>query len=103
MRDINAYTIGHKASYDRDLKDRIAHKVGRTEDYPGGWIWETREEAEAFLNKTNRMRDFGQGPRECDVYGLILPGTWEECSSPEVDAEGVHLLLVDAELRLLNG
>lgn len=55
------YTIGHKASYDKGLKD-IKHlplmKVGVRDDYSGGIVFRTEEEAKQNC------------PEGYDVYGL---------------------------------
>ena len=62
MSDI-AYTIGNRKGYDRDLLspdvvagERAVRKMGRSEEegdpYEGGWIWRTREEAQAFIDST---------------------------------------------------
>lgn len=95
----NAYTVGHKGSYDASLASgEPVYKTGRTEDYEGGWIWPTRQAAEAFLAPTQGMLSFeGRTPVLCAVYGLVLPTGWEADVTPEPDpSDGVHRLLHDA-------
>lgn len=65
-----AYTIGNTASYDPALSDnRVVHKQGRSEAYPGGWVWRTYGEAKHAADHYN----YG-------VYELRLPASYEECT-----------------------
>ena len=96
-----AYTIGNSVAYDAHLaKGEPVHKLGRCEGYDGGWVWRTREEAQAFIDAPDSVLysypDF-QGMK-FKVYGLKLTGTWETDVTPEVGSDGIHHLIVDAEL-----
>lgn len=102
-----AFTIGNHIGYDRDLLspdvvagERVVNKMGRhpewDEPYGGGWIWRTREAAQAFIDNTELSFP-------AKVYGVKLAGGWEHDVSPEPDPEdGVHRLLVDSELFILE-
>jgi hypothetical protein len=46
------YTIGKTELYEQYFKERrTVKKQGRTKDYPGGSVWQTREEAEKCCSK----------------------------------------------------
>lgn len=89
----NAWTVGNKVSYDtalaeREMQGQPVRKVGRTEDYEGGCVFRNKEAAQAFID----ANDFPY-----DVYGLILPGPWDEVVDSSKEAEvGYSLLLKDA-------
>ena len=76
-------------------------KIGRHPEwdipYEGGWIWKTRQGAEAFITKHPDL-DF-----PAKVYGVRLARGWDVDVSrdPHPDDE-VHRLLVDSELFLLG-
>jgi hypothetical protein len=100
-----AFTIGNKASYDRSLEDPNCIKIGirpssidpKAEPYPGGCAWQTREEAEAYLDGfPGREIDFGNGPVVCSVYGLLLPNGWDIDVGELNEAEGFHHLRTDS-------
>lgn len=103
-----AYTIGNQRGYDRDLTapdvvagERKVSKLGQRLDedppYPGGWVWRTQDEAQAFVDNTELSFP-------AKVYGVRLPESWAQDVSPEPDPEdGVRRLLHDAELLLLEG
>jgi len=88
-----AYTIGNHLNYDPLFTgDTHPSKVGRTEDYGGGWVWHSREAAQTFIDSTDP-------PFPAKVYGLLLPQGWDYDVSPEPDPDdGVHRLLTDAPL-----
>lgn len=90
-----AFTIGNRVSYDRDLAQRVVHKIGKRDDYDGGWVWRTREEAEEFIRRVPQ-------PFDAKVYALLLPRGWKEDVSAEPAADGVHRLLQNARIVQLE-
>lgn len=93
-----AYTVGHTSSYDQGLQEEPElKKTGRSEEYEGGWIWKTSEEARAFLS-TELFRKVmpNRNPTEFSVYSLALPNGWDTDAMPGYD--GVHLLLHNAKI-----
>jgi len=98
-----AYTLGHSRNYDQALLDEpIVTKIGKTEDYEGGWVWSTPEAARDFLvSKEFLTLDWGDGkPRNPDnfsIYVLKLSNTWAEDVS-EPDELGNKHLLHDAQI-----
>jgi hypothetical protein len=99
---ISAFTIGNKKNYDRVLQESSGHgvtKMGRHRSYSGGCCWPTREEAQAYLSRTDGMLAFGGAPVYCAVYGLILQGSWEtDVDSSQYEQEGFHRLICDARV-----
>jgi len=96
-----AYTVGLVSSYEAAIDELAAKgekvkKTGRMpeDNYEGGWIWRTREEAQAFLGSEPAM---WKVDREFKVYGVLLTGTWETDVSPEVYEDGVHRLWVTSK------
>ena len=96
------YTVGHTSSYNKGLcEEPILTKVGKTDDYEGGWIWKTPEDAENFLNSDlwNTI-DWGDNkPRDAkkfSVYCVELPNSWEE--DIYLSDYGIYLLLHDARI-----
>lgn len=86
----NAYTIGDMDSYEAALDtSESVWKLGRTEDYGGGWVWRTAPEAQAFISTVTFP---------ARVYGLILPTGWDSDVGPVNPADGVHVLLVKAQV-----
>lgn len=80
---ITAFTIGHTKSYNQGLLENPhLTKIGKTEDYDGGWVWKTVEEAQAFIWSQDFLKiDWGDGkprdPENFSVFGLIL-SSWED-------------------------
>lgn len=93
-----AYTIGNFKNYDEALAtNEIVTKLGRQEDYCGGCIWKTKEEAQAFIIADKIMIDgTKRDNKKFAVYELSLSGNWNSDVSQDVDEDGVHMLLVDA-------
>ena len=100
-----AYTVGLASSYEALIDELAAkgekvQKMGRLpadqgpdgEAYEGGWIWRTREEAQAKLDEPEAEK-YTLG-REFRVYGVLMAGTWETDVSPEVYEDGVHRLWI---------
>jgi len=103
---IVVYTVGHTDSYDQLLleKDNV-NKMGKTETYPGGWVWKSSEDAAAFLKSPYwDAIDWGDGksrdPSTFSVYCLQLPNNWEEDTyvSEEATKAGANLLLIDVKI-----
>jgi hypothetical protein len=100
-----AYTVGATKSYDQSLAEEPPEKcckLGRhlewDRPYEGGWIFRTREEAQAFLDsgRISEVSDLTP-PERFSVYGILLPNGWDTDVSPEQHpSDGVHRLLVDA-------
>lgn len=82
-----AYTVGRLVSYKEAIRQG-AKKLGRTNDYQGGWVWPTFELAEAGL-KELLAPDFG-------VYKLSLPNGWD------IDVSKEHANDADTAFYLLN-
>ena len=83
------YTLGHKSSYEeyfRLYKDET-RKKGREEDYPGGSVWKTIEDAEKFLKPGY------------EVYGVLAD--WEKDTVLSNDGDW-NDLLIDAQLVVLE-
>ncbi len=89
-----AYTIGRTMSYDQALNEGPVYKTGARDDYFGGWVWKTVQEAEDFLKTTHLpfMTDL------FSIYELKLPHCWKENVSTNPDIYGVHNLLNNAEI-----
>lgn len=100
---IIAHTIGHTTSYEQCLKsspDR-AYKMGQHEDYEGGWIWKTAEEAEIFINSPAFLKvNWGDGksrdPKDFSVFKVELVNGWDDVSAIPGE-DGVYNLLVDSK------
>jgi hypothetical protein len=87
-----AYTIGMESSYDKALEEILfVYKLGKTDDYEGGWVWRTPDEIPNFI-KNNPL------PWQGAIYQLELPEIWEKCVSENPAEDGVHRLLVDAHI-----
>lgn len=101
-----AYTIGNKASYDHALATEAApsytRKIGRRDDYEGGWCWRTHKEAMAWktAHSTVDLGEDGEMRMDlCDIYRLRLPNGW---AKDTIDTgEGFHRLLNDARIFAL--
>lgn len=93
----NAFTLGHTKSYNQAILEN-AKKLGKTENYEGGWIWKTAEQARVFLNSPAFLEvDWGDGkrrdPASFSVYGLIVD--WDN-DVVFNEPSGVYLLLTDS-------
>ena len=103
MSDLRlAFTVGYAEGYDAALAkgtpDEPLRKSGEHDDYRGGWIWASPDEARAFLGSAQFAEAFpGRDPDEFAVYRLELPTGWDDDVSATVDTEdGVHRPLHDA-------
>jgi hypothetical protein len=97
-----AFSVGCTAGYDRYLADAPPEgcwKVGRHDDYAGGWAWTTREAASAFLTSEAFATAFpGRDPAEFAVYRLELPTGWDVDVYGPNPKDGVHNLINDARI-----
>lgn len=105
---IIAFTIGHTKSYNKALADdsHNCFKTGRREDYEGGWIWKTAEEADDFIKSTEFMNvDWGDGnprnPNDFSVFKVILVNGWEKDVSAIPGKDNIFHLLVDSKFMAL--
>lgn len=98
-----AYTVGNKASYEEGLAAGKLMKAGATDEHEGGWVWRTREEAVSFLDSWNWEISFdGRPPVRMEVYGILLPNGWDQDVASHPTEDGIHRLLVDAEIVKLE-
>lgn len=82
------FTIGHTKTYRHYFKylpDKFM-KTGKRDDYPGGWVWKTMEEARANC------------PRGYSVYGV--EADWEKDTIPT--GYNMHNLKIDSKLIILK-
>lgn len=78
------YTLGHKESYEQYFREQSApFKMGRKDEYPGGSVWLTKEEAEKHC------------PSDYAVYGVLAD--WDNDTILTEDGDW-HDLLIDAPL-----
>ncbi len=78
------YTIGHTENYEQAfLNNDVVIKKGKTENYEGGSVWKTYEEAER-----NKPEDFS-------VYGVLAD--WKTDTSPN-ESNNWNDLLVNSKL-----
>lgn len=99
---IIAFTVGNTSSYDRSLAEDLEHcfKLGKRDDYDGGWIWKNAEEAEAFIQspeflKINWGDDIPRPPEKFSVYKVELVNGWNDVS-PIPGEDGIYNLLIDS-------
>jgi hypothetical protein len=100
---IIAFTIGHTKSYDRALAEGPSErclKMGAHDNYAGGYIWKTEEEAEAFIYSQAFLDlDWGDGllrpPENFSVYKVELVNGWKDVS-PVPGKDGIYHLLVNS-------
>lgn len=81
------YTIGHQANYDQALQGMAAagqqlYKVGRTADYPGGYAFQTAEDAQRRIAEAYPDRHFA-------VYEV--DADWERDTYPAANGWWHHL------------
>jgi len=95
MTEPDAWTVGDSEIYGPALAERAAAgeplmKLGRTLDYEGGSVWRTLEAAREYLARTGCPYS---------VYGLSLPGPWDEVVDSSREPEvGYGSLLQSAEI-----
>ena len=104
---VTVFTLGNTKSYNEAIKDNPnIKKLGKTENYEGGWVWKTKQEAVDFLNSDQFDQvDWGDGKtRNRDnfsVCGLEI-NCWRNDVSLIPFSDGVHRLLVDSKLFVLE-
>lgn len=100
---IVAFTIGHTKNYDKILTEYLpeeCRKLGAQDDYEGGWIWKTAEEAEAFIHSEAFLKlDWGDDiPRPAEAFSVykveLVNG--EQDISPIPGKGGIYHLLVNS-------
>lgn len=82
-----AYTIGAIRSYDQAVAEGQVHKLGRSPEYEGGWVWPSLESALSMVTRTDL--GFVAG-----VYEIELPGEWERLTF--LGRDGVHHITEDS-------
>jgi hypothetical protein len=81
------YTIGLKSSYEKYISEQgVPKKLGRREDYCGGSVWRTYEEAELFAKDGF-----------C-VYGVLAD--WEKDTIRSIDGNWNDLLVDSIIVKL---
>lgn len=99
---IIAFTIGNTKSYDKALltDPDNCRKVGKCDDYEGGYIWKTEKEALDFIWSEEFLKiDWGDNltrpPEKFSVYKVELANGWDDVS-PIPGKDGVLCLLTDS-------
>lgn len=83
------FTVGRTSVYEPYLRDDPeAGKLGQGKDYAGGSVWETREAAQAYLDKMKLQNEFS-------IYCVLAD--WETQTESEPGQEW-HRLLVTSKL-----
>ena len=93
-----AYTVGAERSYDEDLAGgdpALNTKMGRRDDYEGGWVWHTANEA---MDAIEKHKNDLMGNKKYAVYELALPNGWDVNVSPQPGPDGIYLLMNDAPI-----
>lgn len=100
---ILAYTIGNKKGYDSYLKTHSnPEKIGRCyledEYYSGGCCWPNYSETREYIEKNK-----SEIPYEANVYGILLPNSWEQDTDDDTyEEKGYYSLLVDSKLVFVD-
>lgn len=102
---IEVYTIGNTSSYDKSIAEDSDNcfKLGKSENYEGGWIWKNPDEAINFINSKEFLNvNWGDGkprnPERFSVYCVIIK-SWNDVSMP--DKDGIYHLLIDSKFYKL--
>ena len=97
-----AFTIGNTKSYEEAFRNHPndAFKLGKTDDYEGGFIWKTAAEAEDFIRSPAFLKiDWGDGrprlPEDFSVFRVFLANGYEDISAVP-NEDGAHYLLVNS-------
>ena len=99
------YTIGSTKSYQQAFeKEPFVYKIGRSNNYLGGWIWKSYEEAQQFINSDNFNNinwgdDLSRKPENFSVYGVTI-NNWE-IDIYYSDEDHLYHLIDDALLHQL--
>jgi len=71
------FTIGHTISYATAFREEPELlKLGRTDEHPGGGVWETRQAAQDFLDSMPNEYCPNWQAKDFSVYGV--DADWEE-------------------------
>lgn len=95
------FTIGSTKSYQEAFRHNlVVNKIGKSEDYEGGWIWKTKEDAYSFLNSPEFLQiNWGDGqtrhPANFSIYKVLI-NDWNTDVYKSEDNQ-FHLL-VDGQL-----
>jgi hypothetical protein len=84
-----AYTIGAIISYDLSLVRGPVTKLGRKEDYPGGWVWTEKDLAQQMASRTDL--GFVAG-----IYEIEVPEPWSD--NVYVGSEGIGHIIQDCKI-----
>lgn len=85
------YTVGNSKSYRRAIaKYGLITKTGRTDDYEGGIIFLTRENAERYIKEYNHPN--------WEVFGVLAD--WDKDTLETEDYW--HWLLIDSPIAILE-
>jgi len=88
------YTIGHAASYLEAIRQRgRIFKLGKTDQYPGGYAFETVKDAHRRIDEAYPVRGFA-------VFGLDVD--WDRDTEPNREGGWWHNLLIDAKIIVLQ-
>lgn len=93
-----AYTLGNPKNYDLSIAEgrrnrQPIYKTGRTEDYLGGVVFRTKEEAQSYASENGL-------PYE--PYGVLLLKGWDQEVDYSRSLVNYDCLLVDAEIITLD-
>jgi len=81
------FTIGKTEYYERYFREQdCPRKLGKTNDYEGGSVWKTREEAQKFC------------PEGYSVYGV--EADWGKDTEPNENGDYHNLLVTSPLVRL---
>lgn len=70
------YTLGRTGGYEETFRTNPnPKKVGRRSDYPGGSVWQTKEEAQAFVDSLPNAFGPDWYAEDFSVYGVLA--NWE--------------------------
>lgn len=94
QKNLEAFTLGNPDSYEKALDEKKAKgeplfKIGRTNDYLGGIVFKTQEEAVKYA------KDHGYS---YIPYKLTLPNGWEQDVDDSLEKADYFCLLTDAEI-----
>lgn len=83
------FTVGHEESYERyfEEQENLPRKLGRTEDYVGGSVWKTVQEAQKYC------------PKDYKVYGVLAD--WENDTVPSKEGPWHDLLVTSPLVRVI--
>lgn len=95
------YTLGRTTNYNKYLRENPeAEKLGRTDDYPGGSVWRTQEEAQTYVDGLPNAPCPEWSAADFSVYGV--EADWEVDTYQEDPAKPWRALKRNALLVLLS-